>query len=44
MDDGYTMLDIVKHAVNAVMNMLGEDDRVSLVTFHSRVDRIFPLT
>ena len=32
-DDGFSILDIVKHAVNAVMHMLDENDRVSMVVF-----------
>lgn len=32
-NDGMSMLDIVKHAVKAVMFTLGPEDRISLVTF-----------
>ena len=43
-NDGMSMLDIVKHAVKAVMFTLGDEDRISLVTFavNARVD--FPMT
>jgi hypothetical protein len=43
-DDGFSILDIVKHACNAVMNMLNEEDRMSLVIFHDPAEVVFPLT
>ena len=43
-EDGFSMLDIVKHAINAVMHMLNENDRISLVTFNTHAKVIFPLT
>ena len=43
-DDGFSILDIVKHAVNAVMHMLNEEDRMSLVIFHDEAEVVFPLT
>jgi hypothetical protein len=32
-EDGFSALDIVKHAINSVMHMCSENDRVSLVVF-----------
>lgn len=34
-NDGFDMLDIVKHAVKSVMYSLEPEDRISLVTFGS---------
>ena len=43
-EDGFSALDIVKHAINAVMNMCSENDRVSLVVFSDNAEVVFPLT
>jgi len=43
-NDGMDMLDIVKHAVKAVMFTLGPEDRISLVTFAGKAKLDFPLT
>ena len=43
-DEGYSVLDIVKHAVNSVMDMLSPQDRVAVVAFHSMDELVFPLT
>jgi len=43
-NDGLSMLDIVKHAVKAVMYTLGPEDRISLVTFAGKARVDFPLT
>lgn len=43
-DDGFSILDIVKHSVNAVMHMLDENDRVSMVVFSDNAELVFPLT
>jgi Mg-chelatase subunit ChlD len=43
-NDGFTVLNIVQHAINAVMNMLEDDDRVALVVFANEAKIIFPLT
>ena len=43
-NDGFSVLDIVKHAVNSVMTMLEEKDRLSVVVFHSNAEIVFPLT
>lgn len=43
-DEGYNILDIVKHACNAVMHMVGENDRIAAIAFHDCSDLIFPLT
>ena len=43
-DDGFSVLDIVKHAINSVMHILDENDRVSLVTFSDDANVLFPLT
>jgi adenylate kinase len=42
-DDGLTMLDIVKHAVKAVMLMLTESDRLSIVAFSDKGKSVFAL-
>jgi Mg-chelatase subunit ChlD len=42
--DGFSYLDIVKHAINSVMHMCSENDRVSLVVFSDSASVIFPLT
>jgi len=43
-NDGLTFLDIVKHAVKAVINMLEEGDRFSLVSFNSDASCEFKCT
>jgi Mg-chelatase subunit ChlD len=43
-DDGMTMLDITKHAVKAVMHILQEDGRLTIVTFSSNANVVFPST
>lgn len=43
-NDGMSLLDIVKHAVKAVMFTLGPEDRISLVTFAGKARVVFPLT
>jgi Mg-chelatase subunit ChlD len=43
-NDGFTILNIVQHAINAVMNMLEDDDRVALVVFAEHAKVVFPLT
>jgi Mg-chelatase subunit ChlD len=42
--DGFSYLDIVKHAINSVMHMVSENDRVSLVVFSDSASVVFPLT
>jgi Mg-chelatase subunit ChlD len=41
---GLTMLDIVKHAVSTVISVLGPNDRLALVEFHSVATVVLPLT
>lgn len=38
--DGFSILDLVKHAVKTIINTLTENDRLSIVTFntHSKVE------
>jgi len=43
-NDGMSLLDIVKHAVKAVMFTLGPEDRISLVTLAGKARVDFPLT
>ena len=43
-NDGLTYLDIVKHAVKAVIRTLGPGDRFSLVQFDNRADIVYNLT
>jgi Mg-chelatase subunit ChlD len=43
-NDGMSMLDIVKHAVKAVMFTLGPEDRLSVVTFAGNAFVNIPLT
>jgi Mg-chelatase subunit ChlD len=43
-EDGFSALDIVKHAINSVMHMCAEYDRVSLVVFSDNAEVVFPLT
>ena len=43
-NDGMSMLDIVKHAVKAVMFTLGPEDRLSVVTFAGKAFNTIPLT
>jgi hypothetical protein len=43
-NDGLTYLDIVKHAVKAVIRTLGPQDRFSLVQFDNRADIVYNLT
>ena len=43
-DDGMTVLHITKHAVKAVMQIPEEDDRVTIVTFRSNANVVFPST
>ena len=43
-DEGYNVLDIVKHAVNSVMHMVTSEDRVCVVAFKSTDELVFPLT
>jgi Mg-chelatase subunit ChlD len=40
---GLTLLDIVKHAVVTIVDTLGPEDRLSLVTYSNNADRIFGL-
>jgi len=42
-NDGLTYLDIVKHAVKAVIRTLGPGDRFSLVQFDNRADIVYDL-
>ena len=42
-NNGYTVLEIVKHATNAVMNMLQTGDRLCLVVFNTQAEVVFPL-
>lgn len=42
--DGLTVLDLVKHAVRTVMHMLGDRDRLSLVSFSTKAQTVLPLT
>jgi hypothetical protein len=42
--DGLSMLDVVKHAVKAVMYSLGPEDRISVVTFAGKAFLSIPLT
>ena len=41
---GFSVLDIVKHATNAVFSLMSANDRISLVVFASNTAVIFPLT
>jgi len=44
---GLSLLDVVKHAVRTTINTLGDNDRMSLVTFHSTARtafRLIPMT
>ena len=42
-DDGFSILDIVKHAIKAVMHMLESNDRVAIVAFNSTARVVFEL-
>jgi hypothetical protein len=41
---GLSLLDVVKHAVNTVIHILGPEDRLSLVSFSSKAKTIFTST
>jgi Mg-chelatase subunit ChlD len=41
--DGLTTLDIVRHAVKAVMGNLGEADRLAIIAFDNKAETAFPL-
>jgi len=43
-DEGYTILDIVRHAVKTVMHTLSEKDRMSVVVFSDKAEICFKLT
>jgi len=43
-DDGLSILDIVKHAVRAVMHILGDRDRLSIVAFDDKAETVFALS
>jgi len=43
-NDGLSILDLVKHAVNTVAHTLGNDDRLSIVSFDSSAQVELPLT
>jgi hypothetical protein len=43
-EDGFSILDIVKHAVKSVIHMMQPVDRMSLVVFSTNVKVIFPFT
>jgi len=42
-DDGFSILDIVKHAIKAVMHMLESNDRVAIVAFNGTARVVFEL-
>lgn len=37
---GLSILDIVKHAIKTIINNLNEEDRLSIISFHSTASRI----
>lgn len=43
-NDGFSILDIVKHAIKAVMHMLEPDDRVAVVAFNNKAQVVFRLS
>jgi len=43
-DTGLSVLDIVKHAVKTAIAMLGDDDRLSIVNFHSQASTAYELS
>ncbi|KAH3742699.1 Voltage-dependent calcium channel subunit alpha-2/delta-2 [Pelomyxa schiedti] len=43
-DDGLTVLDIVKHSVSTIVHLLGDEDRLSVVTFDDTARTVLPLT
>jgi hypothetical protein len=43
-DHGLSLLDITKHAVATVINTLGPEDRLSLVTYSDKARVDFPLS
>ena len=43
-DEGFIILDIVKHAVKTVMHILNEEDRMSVVVFSDKAEICFELT
>jgi len=43
-DEGMSILDIVKHAVKTVMHTLSAEDRVALVVFSDKAEVCFKLT
>jgi hypothetical protein len=42
--DGLTTLDIVRHAVKAVIATLGENDRMAIIAFDHNAETVFPLS
>jgi uncharacterized protein YegL len=43
-DNGFTLLDIVKHALKTIVVTLSENDRLSLVTYSNEAHVVFTLT
>jgi len=43
-NDGLSVLDVVKHAVKAVMHLLSDQDRLSIVAFNGFATTVLPLT
>jgi adenylate kinase family enzyme/Mg-chelatase subunit ChlD len=43
-DDGLTILDVVKHAVKTVMNILQDDDRLAIVAFSNKASLVLAPT
>jgi len=42
-DNGLSLLDVAKHAVRTIIQILGPEDRLSLVMFDDRSEAVFPL-
>ena len=40
---GFSILDLVKHAVKTIINNLGEKDRLSIVSYHTTATVVFDL-
>jgi Mg-chelatase subunit ChlD len=43
-DEGLSILDIVKHAVKTIMHTLTDKDRMALVVFSDKAEKVFDLT
>jgi len=42
--NGLTILNLVQHSIRSVMHMVGEGDRIAIVTFNGKASRVLELT